>query len=176
VRDALGTVREGLMAANDEAGKWDITGDGFEAIAGGLRKSYKRARNGLRRCRNNASTDNLHDWRKRAKYHWYHLRLLSNVWPKVINTRSVAGHHLAGLLGDDHDLARYIDVLGGMHDDVPAAVSKALRRHVDKRREALQQESLAIGARLFAEKPKRFVERFETYWNAWQEQDLAEAL
>jgi CHAD domain-containing protein len=176
VRDALGTVREGLMAANDEAGKWDITGDGFEAIAGGLRKSYKRARNGLRRCRNNASTDNLHDWRKRAKYHWYHLRLLSDIWPKVINARSVAGHHLSGLLGDDHDLAGYIDVLDSMNDDVPAAVATALRQHVDKRREALQQESLAIGARLFAEKPKRFVERFETYWDAWQGQDLVEVL
>jgi hypothetical protein len=62
-----------------------------------------------------------------------------------------------------------------MNDEVPAVVSKALRQHVDKHREALQQESLAIGARLFAERPKPFVERFETYWNAWQEQDFAES-
>jgi predicted DNA-binding protein len=175
VHEALGTVRVGLMAAHDEAGKWDIPGDGFEAIAGGLHKSYKRARNGLRRCRNDASTDNLHDWRKRVKYHWHHLRLLTNTWSKVISARSVAGHHLSGLLGDDHDLAGYIDFLDVMNDDVAAAVSKALRKHVDKHREALQRESLVIGARLFAEKPKRFVERFETYWNTWQDQDFAES-
>ena len=169
----LETVREGLIGGRTDSSHWSINGNNFTAIERGLRKSYKRGRKALQRCQDEATPGNLHEWRKRAKYHWYHLRLLANTWPKVIKARAVAAHHLASLLGDNHDLAVYVDTLEEMNGAAPARVSKTLRRYAEQRREALLEESLAVGIRLFAEKPRRITERFETYWSVWRQQDSA---
>lgn len=167
VAESLETVRVGFNMARESVDGWNIVGNEFDTIAGGLRTSYQQARKGLRRSRKRIDDARLHDWRKRVKYHWYHMRLLNDARPTVIKGRAVAADHLSRLLGDDHDIAVYLGFLRGISDNVPARAVTAIQRYADERRTALQEESLAMGMRLFAEKPKRIVERFETYWNAW---------
>lgn len=60
-------------------------GDGFDLVAGGVRRSYARARRAARRCRDEPTTDELHEWRKRTKDHWYHLRLLQASAPDLLD-------------------------------------------------------------------------------------------
>ena len=68
--------REAILAAGARARNWQLDDDGFEAISGGLCKSYRRARKALTEAQKTGSPEALHEWRKRAKYHWYHSRLL----------------------------------------------------------------------------------------------------
>jgi CHAD domain-containing protein len=163
--EELDSVRAGLAAAREDVDKWSMAGTGFDAIAGGLQVTYRRARKRLPRSQEKVDDDRLHDWRKRVKYHWYHMRLLANAWPRIIKAHAGAADHLSGLLGDDHDIATYLSFLDGINDTSLAGTAQAVQQCADERRAALQEESLTVGTRLFAEKPKRFVERLAAYWN-----------
>jgi hypothetical protein len=77
----------------------------FSAVAGGLCKTYGRGRNALHAAYAEPSDESFHEFRKRAKYHWYHLRLLRRIWRDMLGVQREAADELSDLLGDDHDLA-----------------------------------------------------------------------
>ncbi len=84
--DAAGLNRrlDDFRASMDEARRrvegWSLQRDGFDAVAGGLSKTYGRGRKAMKRAYNSPTSENFHEWRKRTKYHWYHARLLESVW------------------------------------------------------------------------------------------------
>src|ERR687888_223363 len=47
----------------------------------------------------------VHEWRKRSKDLWYHLRLLRDGRREVLAPAADRAHELSDLLGDHHDLA-----------------------------------------------------------------------
>lgn len=51
------------------------------------------------------NAENLHSLRKRIKYHWYHLRLLKDIWPSAMKPLLRQADSIADRLGEDHDLA-----------------------------------------------------------------------
>jgi CHAD domain-containing protein len=142
--------------------------DGFAAVKGGLAKTYARARLAMEKAYSNPSSGHFHQWRKRAKYHWYHIRLLRPVWKEPMEAWRDAASLLSDYLGDDHDLSvlrktllNAPDQFGSEHT-IQAAVGLIGRRHVE-----LRTKAKALGERLFAEKPKRFAARLSSYWGAW---------
>jgi len=164
----LDAVRAALVAGADRVDAWSL-----EA----LRKVYKRARKGMRRAREAPADPNLHEWRKRAKYHRYHLRLLREVWPPVMEPLQDAAKHLSDLLGDDHDLAVLRATLYAEDDRFEPRARELAAALIDRRRKELQTWSFPLGRRLLAESPKRFARRMENTWDAWRlEQQLAGAL
>lgn len=84
---------------------WAFAEDGFQAVEPGLRKTYRRMMSAARAARNDGTVDDLHEWRKRLKYHRNHLRLLKKMAPRALAPRIKALWHLGDLLGLDHDLA-----------------------------------------------------------------------
>ena len=42
---------------------------------------------------------------RELRYHWYHARLLSQLWPAVMKPHIDSTKELSGLLGTHHDLA-----------------------------------------------------------------------
>jgi hypothetical protein len=77
LRAKLGRFRDAMTDAKARMGDWHIGGDGFDAIAGGLGKTYKRGRIALAEAAERPTAESIHEWRKRVKYHCYHARLLS---------------------------------------------------------------------------------------------------
>jgi hypothetical protein len=76
---------------------------------------------------------------------------------------------LADCLSEDHDLALLkrsavdqIETLG-QREEIDRLVLI-----IDQRREQLQAKASNLGARVFAEKPRRFADRLEVYWEAWR--------
>jgi CHAD domain-containing protein len=168
VDDALAAMRSDLEAARGRIATWELPGDGFELLAGGLERTYRRSRDRHRDAYADGTTEAFHEWRKRVKYHRYQVRLLQDAWPAVLKARRQELHTLGELLGDDHDLAVLRARLhaepeehGGT--DLVAAITGLL----DRRRATLQVRADHLGARMFAEKPGAFVERIGTYWEAW---------
>ena len=149
--------------------KWRIAADGFAGVEGGLRKTYRRGRVALRKAYAKPSPDNFHEWRKRAKYHWYHLRLLRRIWPRVVASHVDAADDLGSLLGDAHDLAVLRRTLlaepgmFGTERDVRACLEV-----IDRRCFELRSKARPLGERIFAEKPKRLSARFHAYWDTWR--------
>jgi CHAD domain-containing protein len=166
-KQAAARVVEILTAARGRVGRWPLERDGFEALAGGLGRSYRRGRRAFRAARAEPTTENLHEWRKRSKDHWYHLRLLKEAWPPVMEALAEEAHELSDRLGDDHDLAvlrgwahEHATSLGGMESVY------AFDELVQRRRGELQREAFVLGARLYADKPKTFIRQLERWWDA----------
>lgn len=166
VRDA----RTMLEHARDTIDEWDISCDGWEAIAGGVAKTYARGRSALATAIEAPTDHNFHRWRKRAKYTWNHLRLLQRSAPDLIAPFAAQFHSLSDSLGDAHDLS----VLHAqLHDDVDAFGGNERVRDVavviDGTRVDLERESVGAGRRLYAERPKHLTRRLGAYWETWRE-------
>ena len=80
LNDRLSTLQEGLEKGRHRIESWELDEDGFDAIGPGVRKSYRRGREAMKESYEDPSSENFHEWRKRAKYHRYHTRLLRNIW------------------------------------------------------------------------------------------------
>jgi CHAD domain-containing protein len=167
LEDRLEEIRADLGAALERIETWEIDGEGFEVVAGGLAKTYGRARDRMEDAYDQQTSEAFHEWRKRVKYHRYHMKLLQDVWPAVIKTRREQLHELSDLLGDDHDLAvlrqdltAEPDRYGGEH--AVATVCALL----DRRRAELQEDARRLGQRCFSESTTTFVARIEAYWDA----------
>ncbi len=151
---------EMLEQARGRVAGWPLSEEGFEALADGLRRSYRQGRRDLRAARRELRTEAMHEWRKRAKDLWYHLSLLRESWPPVMSALADEAHELSDRLGDDHDLAVLLD-WAREH-----ASADALGPVVERRRASLQAEAFAYGARLYADKPGAFTRRIGRWWQA----------
>jgi CHAD domain-containing protein len=169
-----GQVADDLKAVRGRIEELSLRHEGWKALEPGLERSYARGRAALREARKHPTAENLHDWRKRTKDLWYHLRVLKAIAPGIIGGAAKDADKLSKLLGDDHDLAVLHETLargaGDLKVDVDAVVEL-----IDHRREQLQAEAYQLGERLYAESPKTFVRRMRSYWKASRPQTATHA-
>jgi CHAD domain-containing protein len=156
-----------LESARGRVEDWPLERDGFAALAPGLERVYAQGRRRMRAAERGPSAENLHEWRKRVKDHWYHLTLLHCAWPELLEPAGDAAHDLSELLGDDHDLAvlaeaahEHAGALGG------AAELDAFGDAVAARRVELERDAFGLGGRVFAERPGALARRIGHLWQA----------
>lgn len=145
---------------------WKLERDEWELIEPGLSRSYRQGRKALRTMRRDRDSGSVHEFRKRVKDLWYELRLLAGSWPGLLDAGAEQAHELSEALGDHHDLALLAEDL-----DTRAGVvteRDAIKALVEKRQDELLDQALALGERLYAEKPKHFRRRLRAYWRAWR--------
>jgi CHAD domain-containing protein len=139
----------------------------FGAFYGGVKKVYKRGRKAATTARNEPSTENLHDWRKRAKYLYYIMGYLRFLWPGELKALEATLGDLADLLGADHDLA----VLCHTLEKEPALLQypekqQLLSGVISLERQGKQEQLRPLAHRLFKETPAQFSNRLAAYWEA----------
>jgi CHAD domain-containing protein len=154
-------VVEVLVEARRRVDEWPLRRDSFAAVADGLERTYRRGRRDFKAARREPTVEGLHEWRKRVKELWYHHTVLRCLWPPVMAAVGDEAHELAGRLGDDRDLALLADWVRDNVGEEPA-----LSAAVDRRRKELQREALALGERLYADKPSAYMRRLKRLWNA----------
>lgn len=165
----LETVKSRLLKGRMTVDRWRFDASGFDAIGSGLRTTYARARNAMRKARRSSSSAACHRWRKRVKYHAFHMRLLRDVWPQSMSARISTADELGDLLGRAHDLAVYqAAVVAVLGDASSERALEALRGAAIRLGEELLIQCWPLGQRLFALTPTTFVDEFETYWGAWR--------
>ncbi len=165
-----------LTEARERVDGWPLERDGFEALEDGLERSYRRGRRNWRAAVKESSNENLHEWRKRVKDLWYHCSILEGAWKPVMAVLGDEAHELSDRLGDDHDLAV---LLAWAHEHATAldGMQRLLifEEIVQRRRQELQAEAFAYGARLYADKAGTFTGRVESWWRASEGAQRAEA-
>lgn len=167
----LEAFAEAMREGRNGLDEWSLKREGFDAIAEGLRLTYTRGREAMSDAYATPSPESFHEWRKRVKYHGYHLRLLQPAWSPVLKRQRKAVDELADWLGDDHDLAVLRDTVTGWDgeaDALPASTRETLLGLIDRRRLQIQSRAEPLGARVFAEKPSALVDRIGGYWQAWR--------
>ncbi len=168
------TIEESLKASLSRVKAWKLEKKGFESIEDGLLKTYSRARKNHKKIDGSSKPQDFHQWRKRAKYFRYQLKLLRNLWPEALNFERKAWHKLTDDLGDDHDLHVLAKAIKKMKDlnkkekQLLMALSEA--KHRDFR-----QKSFLLGNYLISEPPELKLKRFKNYWQASLTQKEAES-
>ncbi len=170
--DPIDRARNILTKGRAGIDGWTLQHRGWDAAAGGAAKTYGRGVEALGAVQRTPTPNRFHELRKWAKYTWYHLRLLQDAAPSVLEPLSAAFGCLSDTLGDAHDLAVLKDQLlaepkafGGRE------MVESAGAFLDRHRVGLEQQSAALAARLYAEEPKRFVDRLAAYWFAWDGSD-----
>jgi CHAD domain-containing protein len=166
---AMAEAAGALRVGRDRIASWPISGDGWELISPGLRRTYRRGRKRLRDVEEDASVGSLHEWRKRVKDLWYQLRLIRNAELELTGHLIRDADALADHLGDDHDLALLRVAASERRDRFDkAADQRLLLDLIDRRRGELRFAAVTLGGRLYEEKPKKFMKRLERRWLAWR--------
>jgi CHAD domain-containing protein len=163
-----------IGAARDRIRQWQLTEGGWSALQDGLHRSYRDGRAAFLQAGDHPSSVAWHQWRKRVKDLWYQERLLSAVAGPACAGQAEDAHRLADLLGDDHDLVVLRGALTEASADVPADLD-AVVELIDHRQQELRGQALALGARVYAEKPKPFVRRMRAMWRAGRGQETVAA-
>ena len=145
--------------------RWPLKDHGWASLDDGVEDVFRRGRQAMNRARAKGRADDFHEWRKQVKYLRHQFGLLRRVWPDVLEAMEDTADELGERLGADHDLA----VLRDRVESEPAlapAVQEALLDRIDTRRKEHQREAIALGRRLYAEKPSALRQRLGRLWNA----------
>lgn len=179
----LAQTLDRLRELRDRAQEWPIASDGFGAVAGGLHALYEVGGDEMAAAYKAAkrepfamtTTEALHEWRKSVKYLGFALRILTPVWKETLDLHRNVTDRLEKKLGEEHDLALLCERVAaenvrlGFEDEAERFLPLA-----EKRRLELRASARSAGARFYAEKPKRFVERLRSYWKI-RNQELRKA-
>jgi CHAD domain-containing protein len=163
-------LTEALAAVCDRAAGWQLSGKGDRILCQGLAVTRSKARRAAKAARENpADPERIHDWRKRAKDHWYQSRLFAPTWPELFKPIVASADRLGAALGDHHDLSVLAAHVSGLPD---ATLPDIARRMLDARaRDAqarLEAEAFPLSARLFAGNPNDAAALWVDWRRVWQ--------
>lgn len=157
-------VAAALRVIERRVQEWPLTKGGWAALAPGLDHAYRGGRSSLRAARSDPSLETLHEWRKRVKDHWYHLRLLADVGGPALVGQAQDASDLADLLGEEHDLGVLEEKLRA---GAPASAARTqLLDRIDARRHELRSRAFVLGDRVYAAKPGAQRRRLRQAWRA----------
>ena len=162
VRERLVAAAEGAMTSADEqalattavaefrklarhVNLWRLSGEGFAVVADSFNASYEAGRKSLRRAGKHPSTENVHELRKRAKDHWYHVRLMGPLWPGASEAYEKAMKELQETLGDANNASVFLRNLQKSDDGL-------LREIATRWRDKLRSQGLAAASKIYAAK------------------------
>lgn len=150
--------------------KLPLKNDGFSAISAGFEKRYRRGRKAMARAQKDPTSENFHEWRKRVKDHWYHVRLIENLWTGVLQAREAALKDLETWLGDDHNLTV---LCGKLRNGVAGSAENDLGLFlvvIDQHQKELREKAIALGRRVYNQKPAELRRDLARLWDAWKRQ------
>jgi CHAD domain-containing protein len=160
--DATGEVLGELRAARARVATWPIEREGFDGLAPGLRRIYRRGRREYRAAREEPGSERLHELRKRVKDLWYAGQIVRPASPKKMRRIARRAHELSNLIGEDHDLAILAQRASERHDHFDDdAAARDLAKLIERRRDELQREAMGLAKRLFRKKPGKLVRPLE---------------
>jgi CHAD domain-containing protein len=165
---ALDRATGAIEAGRDAIAQWPLHDDEWSLIGPGLKRSYRRGRKRFRDVRDEASDETVHEWRKRVKDLWYHLRLVRNANKSVLAEAIDEAHELSDLLGDHHDLAVLRDDAVERRELFAGGDLEQLLASISERQDELAASAISLGERLYDRKPKTFERSLRSHWESWR--------
>ena len=160
----LATFAGEMDAAAGRAQSWTLTQTGWHALAPGLQRSHRRFRKSFEAAWRGRDEEPVHEFRKRAKDHWYQTLLLRGAFPEVMNGYAAAAERLCDDLGDWRDLglleAAVMDVPAHQLAKSDAAAALAL---ISKARRRALRRAFRTARRLAGETPRAYTARLAAW-------------
>jgi CHAD domain-containing protein len=141
---------------------WPFSGIEFKEISKALTEGYRRARKAMPENWQEASEEELHEFRKRTIDHRYQMELVEPLWPRMAKIWIDEAQRLRESIGQHRDLA-LLRSMTAPHQPLARFRSK-LTPSIERRQKEHIEKAAKIAARVFADKPKAFQARIETLW------------
>jgi len=156
-QSSIDSVVAALDAVGAHVASWPLTeGHADSAIlAPGFKRIYRRGRRALRAARDETTTENLHELRKRAKDLWHAAQVLRPAAPKKLKRLARRAHDLSDVVGNDHDLAVLLEAARQRPHALATGECELLTSIVRRRRAVLQRTALERGRKVYKRKPRR---------------------
>lgn len=167
-KSAMTTAAKALRQARQRVHKWPEVVH-HRALARGQTRVFKRGHSGFDTAYDQPTVENFHEWRKQVKNLLYQTNVLRSLWRRMMVAYAAELKTLGKLLSEDHDLAILREkVSEQLKQSEDRTEIEALVALVDQRRNELQVNARVLGTRIYAEKPRTFIDRAEAYWRAWR--------
>lgn len=161
----MAEVIRDLECKGEEINSWQLTGDAAEVFSTGAKRIYSRGKKLFKSALLRPDSHNMHEWRKQVKYFWYHLLVLSPIWPGVMLACAKEVQHLSQLLGKHHDLVMLENAIAELR---PASgqqdIVYNLKKSIRVRKKRIEQKCFALGSKIYAEKPGALAEKLKVFW------------
>lgn len=163
-------LRDRLAALLDRARDLNLSGKDDRILREGLAVTRARAHRAARAA--HAAPDiaeRVHDWRKRAKDHWYQSRLFAPCWPELFRPIVASADRLGEILGDHHDLSVLAAHVAGLPDaTVPDLARHLLDARLRDAQTRIEAEAHPLSARLFAGDPDEVAALWVDWRRVWR--------
>ena len=169
-KQAMSQVAACIASARESVADWPIEHKGFAALGPGLREVYRKGRAMLERARDDPTTENLHELRKRVKDLGYQTRVLRPAWPGMLQEISGEIKELGDNLSEHHDLSVLREaVLGVPGLQTKTEQTEEILALINRRQWELRFRAMPQGERVYVEKPGAFTRRIRGYWETWHQ-------
>jgi CHAD domain-containing protein len=158
IEETLRSAVAALQSVRGHVDEYQLSPGGFEDLERGLKNVYRRGQKAMKKAVKTSAADNFHNWRKRVKDHWYHMRLLGALDTAFVETREEDLRKLETWLGDDHNLVVLRDTINsdGARFGHPKQVRQFLAL-IKQHGQELREKALGLGEYLYGLKPKRLI-------------------
>lgn len=163
-KKAMRDTAKALRQARKRVRDWPDIGH-HQSLTVGLKRVFKSGRTNFAAAYAQPGIETFHEWRKQVKHLLYQTRVLRPLWETMMKAMTAELETLGEYLSDDHDLAILREKVSEQLDQSENRTEiEALVALIDQRRNELQLSAKALGERIYAERPRAFVSRCETYW------------
>jgi CHAD domain-containing protein len=149
------TVKKMLRHSSQSIAKWPLEKVTPDDLAASITRIYKKGREAFKTARKNNSPENLHEWRKQAKWLGYTFELIEVYLPHKTSKMIKRVEALSAILGDDHDLFMVQTALDADKTSRKATGYRSLTKKICARRRKLQKKAFKAGPIIYAQKPVR---------------------
>lgn len=154
-----------LMNMEEEISKWDFVADADEVFTSGAQRIYRKGKRLFNIAQYNPDDHNMHEWRKHVKYFWYHLLVLTPLWPGIMNAWAKEVQTLSQMLGKHHDLVLLENAIGTLNvKPTQKNIINSLRQSIRVRKRNYEQKCMALGYRIYFENQLCVKERLKACW------------
>jgi len=148
----------------------NITANSWDELLDSTKRVYKRGYNAFQKSVEKPTPKNIHEWRKRTKYLWYHYRLLKISWKPVLNEFAKETHELSNLLGDHRDLTLLKEKIEELEGQLTPKSAQVISALATQYQEKLTSEAYLLSTKLFADEPNAFKNRLRGILSAWRKE------
>lgn len=154
-----------LKQKEEEISKWDFVADADEVFTSGAQRIYRKGKRLFNIAQYNPDDHNMHEWRKHVKYFWYHLLVLTPLWPGIMNAWAKEVQTLSQMLGKHHDLVLLENAIGTLNvKPTQKNIINSLRQSIRVRKRNYEQKCMALGYRIYFENQLCVKERLKACW------------
>ena len=159
-------LRAALLAERGQIAAWPVDAMKRDDLWRAITRSYRRARRSMRTARQEKTAEQLHEWRKHAKIHWYHAQFFADVNMAKLEPHTDSLRKLSRALGDHHDLVIVDELCRNTQPAFGSARYVTLfRRFIANKLSELEVDAESIGRDLFATRARNWEVRIRLTTN-----------